>query len=41
MSGDKCRILGGFQVQHFDCDDYPDGTITSVITGTVLSRPYY
>lgn len=30
-----CRLIGGFRVKHFDCSDYPDGTITNVITGEI------
>ncbi|WP_187265012.1 hypothetical protein [Homoserinibacter sp. GY 40078] len=29
-SGGHCRLLGDFKVQHFDCDEHPDGTITDV-----------
>lgn len=31
--GDRCRILGNFRVQHIDCDEWPDGTVTDVRTG--------
>lgn len=39
MSGDHCRLLtrdGQPCAQHFDCDDYPDGTVTSILTGEVI-----
>ena len=37
--GDLCRLLGDYQVEHYRCDQYPDGTITSVVTGAVLRWP--
>jgi len=32
VSGEKCRMIPGPvpSVQHFDCDDYPDGHITTI-----------
>lgn len=33
QKGDRCRIIGNFQVKHFDCDEWADGTITDVRTG--------
>ena len=39
MSGNHCRmrtINGEPCAQHYDCDDYADGVITSVITGEVV-----
>ena len=35
--GDRCRLLGNFRVQHFECDEHPDGTITDVRTGEVVA----
>lgn len=40
MSGDHCllRTINGEPCAvHYDCDDYPDGTATSIITGKVVS----
>ena len=37
--GDLCRLLPGYRVEHYRCDQYPDGTITSVVTGAVLRWP--
>jgi hypothetical protein len=28
--GDRCRMLPGQRVEHYDCDDYPDGHITTI-----------
>ena len=39
MPGDLCRLLGDYQVEHYRCDQYPDGTITSVATGAILRWP--
>lgn len=39
-SGDHCQmktIMGVPCAKHFDCDDYPDGTITNILTGEVVS----
>ena len=35
--GDLCVLLGGPLVQHYECDEHPDGTITDVRTGEVVS----
>jgi hypothetical protein len=32
-----CRMLPDYRVEHWDCTDYPDGTITNVITGEVVT----
>lgn len=31
--GDRCRILGDFKVEHYDCDEWGDGVVTDVRTG--------
>jgi len=39
-SGDRCLLKteGGVPVAvHYDCDDHPDGTKTSIITGERVS----
>ena len=23
---------------HYDCDDFPDGTVTSIVTGKIVGR---
>jgi hypothetical protein len=28
--GDRCRILDGGRVEHYDCDMYADGFVTDV-----------
>ena len=28
--GDRCRMIGGYRVEHWDCAEYPNGTITSI-----------
>lgn len=34
--GDLCIILGNFEVQHYDCDEFADGVVTNVLTGKVV-----
>ena len=35
--GDRCRLIGNYQVQHADdCDEWAGGTITDVRTGKVV-----
>lgn len=29
-AGDLCRLVGGFNVEHYRCDDYADGTVTNL-----------
>ena len=39
MNGDKCQtkyIDGHPCAIHWECDDYTDGTVTSIITGNVV-----
>ena len=36
--GDKCRILGNFEVEHWECDEHPDGTVTDARSGEVKRR---
>lgn len=40
MSGDHCILRreqdGRAIAIHYDCDDYPDGTITDVLSGEVI-----
>jgi hypothetical protein len=41
VSGDRCSmrtVKGQPCAVHHDCDDYPDGTITSIITGEIVQR---
>lgn len=33
-----CVILPGHRVQHWDCTDYRNGVITSVVTGKIVGR---
>lgn len=35
-SGDFCRILGNFEVEHYHCDEFADGVVTNVITGKIV-----
>lgn len=40
-SGDHCRLLtvdGKPCAQHFDCDEWGDGVITSLLTGERVER---
>lgn len=45
VSGDYCRFLKApaapGSVEHYQCDDYRDGTITNCITGEVLKQAPY
>lgn len=34
--GDLCRLLGGGLVEHWKCDQWRDGVVTDVRTGTVV-----
>lgn len=36
--GDLCRLLGNYEVEHVDCDEHPDGTVTNVVTGKIVRR---
>ncbi|QDK03355.1 hypothetical protein SEA_ROMAN_114 [Microbacterium phage Roman] len=36
--GDRCRILGDYKVEHYDCDEWGDGVITDVRTGRRVER---
>lgn len=38
--GDKCYFHPTIQygVVHVECSDYPDGTVTSAVTGEVIER---
>ena len=36
--GDKCRILDNFEVEHWECDEHPDGTVTDALSGEVKRR---
>ena len=36
MSGDSCMMLGSGLVQHWECDEYEDGTVTNCITGQIV-----
>jgi hypothetical protein len=36
MKGEGCKILKGARVEHVDCDDYPKGAITDIVTGEVI-----
>lgn len=41
-AGEHCRIFrenGEPRVQHYDCDEHPDGYITNPITGQVIRTP--
>lgn len=40
-SGDHCRILSSGKqprVEHWDCDEYPDGTVTNPMTGEIIPK---
>lgn len=41
VSGDYCRFLRNAKVEHYRCDEYRDGTITSVITGEVVKPAHW
>lgn len=42
ISGDLCSFgPGNFQVTHYRCDDYRDGTVTDVLNGTVVKPAPY
>lgn len=38
--GDHCRMLRGPEreplVEHWDCDEHPNGTVTNCVTGAVI-----
>lgn len=34
--GDNCLLLGNYLVKHFDCDEFPDGTVTNCVTQTTV-----
>lgn len=36
--GDACRLLGNYLVEHVDCGEYPEGTVTNCVTGEVVRR---
>ena len=39
-TGDYCRIIpqsGLGHVEHYRCDDYPDGAVTNCITGRIVT----
>lgn len=41
-SGDRClfrTVDGEPAALHFDCDEWGDGTVTSILTGRVLAQP--
>lgn len=31
--GDHCRFLPNYEVEHWDCEEWGDGVVTSVLTG--------
>lgn len=42
VSGDHCMLRtidGQPSAAHYDCDDYPNGTITSILTGEIVTPP--
>lgn len=39
QSGDLCRLLPGYRVEHYRCDEYQDGTITDVVAGQIIFQP--
>lgn len=36
--GDLCRLLGNYEVEHHDCDEFADGVVTNVLTGKIVRR---
>lgn len=36
--GDRCRILGDYKVEHYDCDEWADGVVTDVRTGKRVEK---
>jgi len=36
--GDRCRILGDYKVEHYDCDEWGDGVVTDVRTGRRVEK---
>lgn len=36
--GDLCRLLGNYEVEHYDCDEHPDGVVTNVLTNKIVRR---
>jgi hypothetical protein len=37
VSGDLCRFVGRYGVEHYRCDEYADGTITNQVNGTTTT----
>lgn len=38
QKGDRCRLLGNYRVEHYDCDEWGDGVITDVRTGKRVEK---
>lgn len=36
--GDLCRLLGNYEVEHYECDEFADGVVTNVITNKIVRR---